>query len=280
MPPSPISSRIIAAAAHVALLLVAFALTTARPDDWAARNVFRVVLFSEAGLLAVWAALSQASWQRRAAMCVSGWLLCWILLAVRHPRYSAYWLGVYLLLPSFASLLLAMAVQWSQLRRSERAAHQLTSRWQFTTNDLLLFTTVVGVSIVFAQRFLASRLSIEPLFLLCEGSQLSLLIAMASGAGAHQDSTKASRTAITLGRFLLAALAAFGLGLIMQSYLSASYFWDALRNMRREIFSGVWEDLLSIPATVLFESMFALATIRLWRRPQPQPQPPDGLNQP
>lgn len=251
--------------AHLAVPLVTFAFSTWRPDDWAARNVFRVVIFSEAGLLGIWAAIGSANWQRRAAITSLGWLLCWVLLASRHPKYSVYWLGVYLLLPSFASLLLAMAVQWSQQRRAERAGDQTANRWQFTTNDLLLFTTAVGVSIVFAQRFLASTLSIEPLFVLCEASQLSLLIALASAAGAPQEGVKAGGAAIALGRFLFAALAATGLGLIAQSYLSASYFWDALRNLLHGYAGGLWEDLFSIPAAVVFESLFALATIRLWR---------------
>ncbi|MGH7193483.1 MAG: hypothetical protein ACREJM_08110 [Candidatus Saccharimonadales bacterium] len=257
-------------AAHVLLAVSAFAFSAWRPDDWAARNVFRVVLFSEAALLAVWAAVGNAAWQWRAAITSAGWVFCWILLASRHPDSPGYWLGVYLLLPSFASLLLAMAMQGSQRRRAQREGAQ-AARWQFSTNDLLLFTAAVGVSIVFVQRFLASRLADEPMFLLCEGSQLSLLLALAAGVDSRKQASEAGGKGRILARLLFAALAAFGLGLIMQSYLSAGSFWDALRNLRRANFGGLWEDLFSIPTTVLCESLLAIATVRLWRRQLSQP---------
>ena len=257
-------------AAHLALLGASFALSVLRPGDWAARNVFRVVVFGEAGLLAVWAATGTSVWQRRTTITSLGWLLCWVLLASRHPGSSPYWLGVYLLLPSFASLLLAMAIQWSQLRRIRRAGGQAGSRWQFTTSDLLVFTSAVGISIVLAQRFFASRLAGESMFLLCEGTQLSLLVALASDVGAPSDAAPASGAARThnLPRLLFAALAAFGLGFIMQSYLSASYFWDAIRNLRNFSAGGLWEDFLSIPTTVLGVSLLTIATVRRWRRPK------------
>ena len=258
-------------AAHVALPLAAFGFSLARPDDWGARNVFRVVLFSEAGLLAVWAALSQTAWPRRAALAALGWTFCWILLALRHPTQSAVWLSVYLLLPSCATLVLALAVRTSKRRRAEKqGAAPAEARWQFTTSDLLTFTTVIGVAIVFVQRFLASRLSIEPLFLLCEGSQLALLVVLGLAAGQAPRRRPGARD---VPRIVAAAVVACGLGLVMQSYLSASWFWDALRSFRGMAegnFPGaavgvLWEDLFSIPITVLIESLFGVATVWTWR---------------
>ncbi|HJT35439.1 MAG TPA: hypothetical protein VJ783_25660 [Pirellulales bacterium] len=248
-------------AAHVAAPLAAFGFSMARPDDWAARNVFRVVTFSEAGMLAVWAALSGAAWPRRAAVAVLGGLLSWILLAVRHPKYSTYWLAVYVLVACGATLLLTMAVEASQRRRAEQQA--TAGRWQFTTRDLLLFTTAIGVSIVCIQWFLASRTSTDALFLLAEGSQLSLLVALGMLAGPdHRPRRQPAREA---ARYVVTLAVVCGLGFVMQSYLSASWFWDALRALRQTPIGVLWEDLFSIPTTVLIESLFAVATVRFWR---------------
>lgn len=246
-------------AAHAAAPLAAFGFSIARPDDWAARNVFRVVTFSETGMLAVWAALSGAAWPRRAAVAVLGGLLGWILLAVRHPKYSTYWLAVYVLVACGATLLLTMAIEVSQRRRAERPAN---ARWQFTTSDLLMFTTAIGVSIVCVQWFLASRTSTDALFLLAEGSQLSLLVAVGMLTGREERPRRPGREA---ARYIVTLAVVCGLGFVMQSYLSASWFWDALRALRRTSIGVLWEDLFSIPTTVLIESVFAVATIRFWR---------------
>lgn len=251
-------------AAHVAAPLAAFGFSMARPDDWAARNVFRVVLFSEAGMLAVWAALSGAAWPRRAAFAVLGGLLSWILLAVRHPKYSTYWLAVYVLVPCGVTLLLTMAIEASQRRRAGRPANE---RWQFTTSDLLLFTTAIGVSIVCVQWFLASGPFTDPLFLLAEGSQLSLLVAIGMLTG--QDRHPRRRIVHEAARYGFALAVVGGLGLVMQSYLSASWFWDALRALRHARIGVLWEDLFSIPTTVLIESLFAVASVRFWRGNKP-----------
>lgn len=251
-------------AAHVAAPLAAFGFSIARPDDWAARNVFRVVTFSEAGMLAVWAALSTAAWPRRAVFAVLGGLLSCLLLAVRHPRYSTYWLAVYVLVACGATLLLTMAIEASQRRRAEQPAN---ARWQFTTSDLLMFTTAIGVSIVCIQWFLASRTSTDALFLLAEGSQLSLLVALGMLAG--PDHRPRRQPARETARYVCALAVVCGLGFVMQSYLSASWFWDGLRALRQTPIGVLWEDLFSIPTTVLIESVFAVATVRFWRGNKP-----------
>lgn len=60
------------AASHVLLPLATFAYSYARPDDWSSHNIFRVVLFGEAGILCVWAGLAARAWQQRLAGTLAG----------------------------------------------------------------------------------------------------------------------------------------------------------------------------------------------------------------
>ena len=62
-------------------------------------------------------------------------------------------------------------------------------------------------------------------------------------------------------RLAVAAVVVCGVGLIVQSFMSDEWFWRAVRQLRSTSWPAIWEDLLSIPFTTLFESALAAATI-------------------
>lgn len=266
-PPSPAHShstvRFVLLALHVLLPLAAFALAVWKPW-WSMRNVFRVILFSEAGMLCVWAVLSQQPVLRRVVGWLAGLLLCLFLLVQVDNRLPQQKLVDSLLFPSAATIAFTLAIRSMPSLRDDAGP----GRWQFTVRQLLIITTTVAVLIAVVQQFWRSMLFVDPILMASEGAQVCIVIMTFAVLPRR----------LRRVRFVAACIVICAVGIVVQSFMSESWFWDALRNFRRTSAYQVWEDLVSIPLITLSESLFTAATLvlvygkrkwgrtRLWHR--------------
>lgn len=231
---------------HVLLPLAAFAIAMWLPW-WSMRNVFRVILFSEAGLLSVWAVLSPQPVLRRAVGWLAGLVLGFVLLVQVDSRLPSRKLVDSLLFPSAATIAFTLAIKRSPALRDDGTP----GRWQFTVGQLLIITTTVAVLIAVVQQFWRSMVFVEPRLMASEGAQIGVVIT------AFAVLPRRWRWF----RFAVGYVVIGAVGVIVQSFMSESWFWDALRNFRRVSAYQIWEDLVSIPAITLGESLFAAATL-------------------
>ncbi|HET6879695.1 MAG TPA: hypothetical protein VFI31_06060 [Pirellulales bacterium] len=243
------------AAAHVVLPLAAFALARLHPD-WPTRNVFRVVLFGEAAMLCVWASLSVQPAVRRAAICVAGLTALWILLRSVDWREPSQKLTECLFFPSALTVALTLAIKSSPALNDDDYA----GRWQFSVRQLFIITSTVAVLIVLVQNFWRSSLIVNPRLVASEGSQICMVL----------TSWAALPWRWRKWRIAAAAVLVCAVGIVVQSFLSESWFWDALKNVRRASAAQLWEDLISVPFVTLIESLFVAVTVTVFfgRRPK------------
>jgi hypothetical protein len=235
-------------ALHVLSPLVTFAFVHWQPDNWSAHNVFRTVLFAEAGMLCVWAGLSEQPWRRRAMGCLVGLALCWLLLRFVDVKQPALKLIECLLFPGAATVALTMAI------KSSPEIDDKAGRWQFTVGQLLIFTTMIAVVIALIQQFGEGSLFVNHRLVTSEGSQISVLLM--TWAAIRRRWRKA--------RLAIATVMVCAVGLTVQSFRSERWFWDALTNLGGASAFTLWEDLVSIPLTTLVESLLAATTIVLF----------------
>lgn len=235
--------------AHVLLPLAAFAFSHWQVKDWSAHNVFRVVLFSEAGLLCVWAGLGSQAWQRRLVGTLAGLAFCWLLLWFRETKQTPLMLVESLLFTGAPTVVLAVVIKSSPAYTDDQTG--VSRRWQFTVSQLLVVTSLVGVLIVLTQQFLKGNIAINPRLVVAEGAQIGMLVMVWAALPRRWRKM----------RLAAGALVACAIGLIVQSFMSESWFWDALRGLRTVGAHQLWEDLFSIPAVMLFESLLAAATV-------------------
>lgn len=224
---------------------------------WVARNAVRVVTFGEAGLLATCLGLGGTPSIGRLAAVALGWTECWCVLVVRHPDELPLHLAAYLLAPGGVTLALALAIRRTSIRSFDPlATDDDVGDWQFTVSQLLLFTGLVAVLIVLAQQFLKLAFVVSPLLVASEGSQVAVF-------------TMVWATLRRRGRWILTGIAtifACAVGVIVQSYLSESYFWGIVQAPLAASPWEWWEDLLSIPTFILLLSLFAALTVQVAAR--------------
>lgn len=232
-------------AGHVLLPLVAFAVARFLRPDWSTRNLFHIVVFSEAGMLCVWAALSGQSWGRRAVGCLLGLAACWTLLRLMEVKPIPLLLVECLLFPGAATLALTLTIKSSPTVGGD------ASRWQFTVGQLLIFTTTIAVVIALIQQFWEGNVRVNSRLVMAEGSQISIVVMSWAALGRRWRK----------GRIAAAAVMVCAVGLTVQSFMSDTWFWDALKNLNRVSAFTLWEDLISIPLAMLVESLFAAATV-------------------
>lgn len=236
--------------AHVALPVATFALSYSRPKDWSTHNVFRVILFAEAGMLCVWAGLGTRPWRQRLVGTLAGLAVCWLLLWLRETRQTAEMLVRSLLFPGAASVVLAVFIKMSHpAEAADRRKSQ--SRWQFSVRQLLVFTSTVAVVIVFVQHALRGALVSNERLVVAEGAQISVVIMVWAALGKRWRKT----------RLAAAALVVCGVGLDVQSFMSDEWFWRALDQLPFTPATVLWEDVLSIPLATLCEAALAAATV-------------------
>jgi hypothetical protein len=236
-------------ALHIFLPLVGFAFVRMQPD-WSTRNVFRVVLFGEAAMLCVWAALSVQPAVRRTAICIAGLAALWVLLRYVDQRESARTLTECLFFPSAATAALTLAIKSSPALKDD----QYAGRWQFSVGQLLIVTTAVAVLIVLVQQFRRSSLMINPRLVASQGCQISIVLTIWAALPWRWRKC----------RIAAAALMVCAVGLVVQSFVSESWFWDAVKNPGRVGASRLWEDLISIPLVTLIESLLAAVTVAMF----------------
>lgn len=171
-----------------------------------------------------------------------------------------------LVLPSAFLFMLALAVvSLPETRRVMRG--QLSSasaRWQFTLSELLVLTGGISALLAVAKQFMVGDLEIAPMLLIAAGSQTGVLFA---ALAAHAT----RRRGLWLGG---AAFACLAVGIVVQSYMSAHWFWLLLGKLGSASPAELWEDLLSIPLTMLLTSSLAAATM-LAAPARSGPPPPD-----
>jgi hypothetical protein len=247
---------------HFLLPLVAFAVSYPRPRDWIAHNVFDIVVFGEAGLLCVWAGLGTQPWPRRLVVTLAGLTACWFLLWLRETRQTPEMLVRCLLFPGAASVVLAVAIKSTPAHPSDGPG--VKSIWQFTqfsVGQLLLLTSTVAVVIVLVQHSLKGNIVINPRLVLAEGAQISVVLLVWAALRGRWRKT----------RIVAASVVACAVGVVAQSFMSDSFFWDVLRGFPYVSARELWEDLLSIPLAMLLEGLFAAATVWLWVAAPVQP---------
>jgi hypothetical protein len=238
-------------ATHFLLPLAAFAVSYPRPRDWPAHNVFDVIVFGEAGLLCVWAALGARPWQQRLVLTLGGLTACWILLWFREAGQTPEMLVRYLLFPGAASVVLAVAIKSTPDYLVDPDQSDAKSAWQFTTGQLLVFTSTVAVIIVLVQHSLAGNIAVNYRMVLAEGAQISVVMLVWAATGGRRRKI----------RVALASVMASAVGLTVQSFRSDSFFWGVLEDLPYVSGARIWEDLLSIPAAILLEGLLAAATM-------------------
>ena len=211
--------------------------------------MFRVIVFSEAGVLCAWAGLSGQPWDRRVVGCLAGLALCWVLLRLVDIKQPGLKLIECLLFPGAATVALTLAIKSSPSLDDDHAG-----RWQFSVGQLLIFTTMIAVVIVLLQQFWEGNLIVNPRLVMSEGSQISVLVM----------TWAALRRRWRKWRVAAAAMIVCAVGVTVQSFMSETWFWEALKNLNRASAFTLWEDLLSIPLAMLAESLFAAVTVGLF----------------
>lgn len=239
-------ARVALVAIHVLLPLAAFALAMWKPW-WSMRNVFRVILFSEAGLLSAWAVLSPQPISRRVLGWLAGLALGFVLLTQVDARLPSRKLVDSLLFPSAATIAFTLAIKRSPAVRDDNSG----GHWQFTVGQLLIMTTTVAVLIALVKQFWRSMIFVEPRLMASEGAQICIVIMTFAVLPRRLRWLR-----FAAGYFVVAVV-----GVIVQSFMSESWFWDVLRNMLRAPAYQIWEDLVSIPLVTLAESLLAAATL-------------------
>ncbi|HVX13707.1 MAG TPA: hypothetical protein VHC22_21175 [Pirellulales bacterium] len=244
-------------AIHISLPLAAFACVRWQPQDWSTRSLFRVVVFSEVGVLCVWAALSARRPVWKAAICAAGLALSWSLLKVVDAKQTSRLLVECLLFPGAATFALTLAI------RSSAASGAADSGWQFSVGQLLVFTTAIAVVIALIQHFWEGRLFFnpQPRLVLAEGAQIAVILMTWAVLPRRRRKLR-----LTVATLLVGAV-----GVTVQSFMSDSFFWDAVKALHRISPFTLWEDLLSIPLVMLLESLFAAATVALLYRTPAEP---------
>jgi hypothetical protein len=220
---------------------------------WVARNAVRVVAFGELGLLAAWLGLggSPSIWRLAAAALGSAECLC--VLVVSHPDEAHLNLAAYLLAPGALTLFMALAICGTSVRSFDPLAPDDDSGWQFSVSQLLVFTGLIAVQIVLAQQFLKQSIAVSPLLVASQGSQVAVFVMVWA-------------TLRRRGRWVRTPIAAFvscSVGMIVQIYLSESYFWGIILFPSTVTLWDWWEDLLSIPTFIVLLSFFAAATVQV-----------------
>ncbi len=237
-------------AAHLVLPLAAFAVSYPRPKDWTAHNLFDIVVFGEAGMLCVWAGLSDRSWQRRLFATLAGLTACWILLWFRETRQTPEMLVACLLFPGAASLALTVTIRLSPAYFLD--PDEAKSMWQFSVSQLLLFTSTVAIVNVLLQRSLKSDIvMMNQRLVLAQSAQISVVVLVWAALCRRWRKV----------RLVLASVVACAVGLTAQSFMSDSWFWETIQDLRYMPAARIWEDLLSIPTAILLEALLAAATV-------------------
>jgi len=240
----------------VAVLAIFRWLTTDFHGWWVARNAVRVVAFGELGLLATWLGLAGALSNWRLAAAALGSAECWCVLVVSHPDEAPLNLAAYLLAPGALTLALALAIRRTSLRSFDPLVPDDDSGWQFSVSQLLLFTGLVAVLIVLAQQYLKQAFVVSPLLVASEGSQIAVFVMIWA-------------TLRRRGRWVrtpVAAIVSCSVGMIVQVYLSESYFWGIILFPSTVTVWDWWEDLISIPTFIVLASFFAAATVQVAAR--------------
>jgi hypothetical protein len=232
-------------AIHVALPLAAFACARWQPRDWSTRNLFLLVVFGQAGLLCVWAALSARRVTWEAAACAAGLVVCWSLLKIVDAKQTSRLLIECLLFPGAATFGLTLAIKSSLVREAP------DSGWQFSVGQLLIFTTAIAVGITLVQHFSDARMFVNSRLVMAEGAQIGVILMTWAVLPRRRRAM----------RLTLAVLLVCAVGITVQSFMSDSFFWDALKTLNRISAFTLWEDLLSIPLAILLESLLAAATV-------------------
>lgn len=244
---SPLAALV---ALQIALPLLMYAVSAWHSRDWAARNVFRVVVFSQAGALCAWAGLSDRSWQKRTLATLAGLAACWAILLLRETRQSPWMLVENLFYPCAITIALATAIKLSPAFLADANGEPTAPAWQFTVGQLFIVTSAVAVVIAFLQNFWQSSLIVNTHVMIAVGAQVGIIVGIWSALPPRWRKLRVAG----------GALVAWGAGLIVQSFTSAGWFWDALRAFPAISIGDLWEDVLSIPTVMLCESLLAAAT--------------------
>ncbi|HVC98579.1 MAG TPA: hypothetical protein VND64_33240 [Pirellulales bacterium] len=224
---------------------------------WVARNAVRVVAFGELGLLVTMLGLIGAPSTWRWAAVALGSAECWCVLVVQHPDESQLNLAAYVLGPSALTLGLALAIRRTTVRSFDPLAMgDDDSGLQFSVGQLLVFTGMVAVLIAMAQQFLKQAVVVSPLLVVSEGSQIAVFTMVWATLRRRWRWVRAP----------VAAIVSCSVGVIVQSYLSESYFWGIILYPSTVTRWDYWEDLLSIPTFILLLSIFAAVTVQVAAR--------------
>jgi hypothetical protein len=245
-------------ALHLVLPLAALVLVVWQPS-WSTRNVFRVVLFSEAGMLVVWAGLSAQPWPRKAAACLVGLAVGFALLRIVDARYPALKLVECLVFPGIATLAFTVAIRASLPLDDDPEA----AIWQFTVGQLLIITTAIALAIALLQWFWKGSLVVDPRLMASEGAQISVVLMTWAVLPRRWRGV----------RTIAALVMVCGVGIIVQSFMSESWFWEVAKNFRTASFVEIWGDLFSIPVVTLIESLLASATLLMFYGNRRLPNP-------
>ena len=127
-------------------------------------------------------------------------------------------------------------------------------RWQFTVGQLLIITTAIAIAIALLQWFWKGRLVVDPWLMASEGAQISVVLMTWA---ALPRRWRAVRT-------IAAIVMVCAVGVIVQSFMSESWFWEVIENFPGASLRQIWDDLISIPLVTLFESLLATATLLLF----------------
>lgn len=245
-------------ALHLLLPLAAFSLARWQPS-WSTRNVFRVILFSEAGVLAVWTGLSAQPWARKAAACLVGLAVCFALLRIVDARHPLLKLVESLVFPATATLAFTLAIRASLPLDDDPEA----ARWQFTVGQLLIITTAIGVGIALLQWFWKGSQVVDSRLMASEGAQICVVL-MTWAALPRRWRTV---------RIIAALSLVCTVGFIVQSFMSEGWFWEVLENFPGVTFNQIWDDLICIPLVTVIESLLAAATLWLFYGNRRLPNP-------
>ncbi|HQU41592.1 MAG TPA: hypothetical protein PK867_02220, partial [Pirellulales bacterium] len=140
-----------------------------------------------------------------------------------------------LLFPGAVTIALATAIKSSPAYLADRDGQDAGPAWQFTIGQLLIFTSAVAVMIVLFQQLLKGSLMLNPRLVIAEGAQIGVVVAVWSALPRRWRRL----------RLAAGAVVACGVGLVVQSFMSADWFWDVLRKFPNVRIGELWGDLLS-----------------------------------